>query len=456
MRVIRARAGWLLLFAGIVFACIRLVCATGAAAAGNPGSASGDAPGSGAGGVAPAPAPTGPKATKALGALERALASDFKDAGGTGSALVIDMTTGQTLFAASPELPMLPASLEKLYTTSTALLRFGPTATLQTGVLGTGTLGPGGVWRGTLFLRGGGDPTFGATHFDQVAYGTGATVQQLAQAVRAAGIRRVAGAIGGDGSLFDALRGTPATGFAPNLELEGQLGGLIYDAGFTSLAETALQPRPALFATQAFVVALRGAGVAVPASTPVFTGTTPANTTPLAAVQSPPIATLIELTNTPSDNFFAETLLKDLGSSYGAGGTTAAGAAVVEATMAQTFHISPRLDDGSGLSRFDRTTAAQVVSLLRQQAIDQPFVASLAVAGVSGTMQGEMLGTPAVGNCRGKTGTLSDVANLAGYCTARNGDQLVFAFLEGGLANAEAGHLTEDAMGAALARYDPQ
>ncbi len=58
---------------------------------------------------------------------------------------------------------------------------------------------------------------------------------------------------------------------------------------------------------------------------------TPSAARLLATVRSPTIATLIALTNTPSDNFFAEMLLKDIGARAGAGGTTAAGAAVVRA-----------------------------------------------------------------------------------------------------------------------------
>ena len=38
----------------------------------------------------------------------------------------------------APGVPRLPASVEKLYTTATALLRFGPNATLTTNVLGVG------------------------------------------------------------------------------------------------------------------------------------------------------------------------------------------------------------------------------------------------------------------------------------------------------------------------------
>ena len=193
----------------------------------------------------------------------------------------------------------------------------------------------------------------------------------------------------------------------------------------------------------------------MPAATPVFTAITPATRVMLASVDSPPMSELVALTNAPSDNFFAEMLLKDLGGDVRRRRHDRRRRRRRHADGRADFQLEPRLDDGSGLSRFDRTTAAQVVSLLEQQASDQPFVASLAVAGVSGTMKQEMLGTPAVGNCRGKTGTLADVANLVGYCTARNGDQLAFAVFENRLGNADAGHLTEDAIGATLAEYDP-
>jgi D-alanyl-D-alanine carboxypeptidase len=70
-------------------------------------------------------------------------------------------------------------------------------------------------------------------------------------------------------------------------------------------------------------------------------------------------------------------------------------------------------------------------------------------------MKTEMRGTRAANNCRGKTGTLHDVANLAGYCRSRNGDQLVFAFLFNRQSNAAYGHYVEDQMGEALANYNP-
>ena len=82
------------------------------------------------------------------------------------------------------------------------------------------------------------------------------------------------------------------------------------------------------------------------------------------------------------------------------------------------------------------------------------FIDSLAIGGETGTLQDEMQGTVAQRNCLGKTGTLHDVANLAGYCTARDGHKLVFAFLLNSQANPDYGHEVEANMAVALAKYD--
>ena len=63
-------------------------------------------------------------------------------------------------------------------------------------------------------------------------------------------------------------------------------------------------------------------------------------------------------------------------------------------------------------------------------------------------------GPSAQGRCRGKTGTLHDVANLVGYCTARDGHTLAFAFLMNGLSTPTAGHSIEDRMAVAVAKYN--
>jgi D-alanyl-D-alanine carboxypeptidase/D-alanyl-D-alanine-endopeptidase (penicillin-binding protein 4) len=402
----------------------------------------------GAAGVAAAQAPSA-----ALRSLSRSLSSGMRAAGRSSGAYVVDLSTGQSLFSAAAGTGRLPASVEKLYTTSTALLLFGPNSTLATTILGRGVLSHG-TWNGTLYIRGGGDPTFGSQGFDRRNYGGGATMQRLvSNLLRATGIRALKGSVVGDESRFDSLRGTPATGYQPADEVEGELSALAYDKGFALVDGTEFDRHPALTAAADLVNALRDAGVKVARSTRFSAGITPANATPLSSVHSPRMATLIALTNTPSDNFFAEMLLKDIGAQFGTGGTTADGAAVVRAQLARSFGIHPLLDDGSGLSYDDLTTPIQIVTLLEHMAGNVDFTNSLAVAGETGTLEGEMRGTIAQGQCRGKTGTLSAVSNLVGYCQARDGHTLAFAFLMNSI-DPNVAHPIQDRMAVALANYD--
>ena len=389
--------------------------------------------------------------------LTNALNRGMGQIGGATGAYVVDMTTGQTLYSAAAGVGRLPASVEKIYTTSTALLRFGSSATLATSVLGAGSLDRHGTWHGVLYLKGGGDPTFGSTGFDNSAYGTGATVQRLvSNLIQSFHIRAVSGRIVGDESYFDSLRGTPPTGFGADLaDVEGELSALAFNRGFANFDGTLAQPRPALYGTQQFVSALKAAGVRVPPRTPVYTGTTPPWARRLATVRSPRMSTLVYLTNTPSDNYLAEMLLKGLGARFGGAGTTAAGAAVVRSMLASTFGIGPQLNDGSGLSRADYTSPQQVVTVLGQMYESADFYNSLAIAGQTGTLKHYSRGTPAQGNCHGKTGTLHDVANLVGYCRARDGHELAFAFMANGIAATDYVHAVEaDQMAPALAGYD--
>jgi D-alanyl-D-alanine carboxypeptidase/D-alanyl-D-alanine-endopeptidase (penicillin-binding protein 4) len=398
-----------------------------------------------------------PAATSPQRALARALGKQARAAGRDDGAYVVDLSTGQVLYSLRSTTGRLPASLEKLYTTSTALLRFGPQATLSTAILGTGYADSAGTWHGTLYLKGGGDPTFGLAAFDRFNYGgLGATIGQLvAGLVRTSAIRALQGQITADGSHFDGLRGTPATGYAPSVEVEGLLDGVAFDRGWANNIGTAYQAHPTRFSGQQLALALRAAGVKVPRSTPVSTGIAPGSAQQLAVLPSPPMSALVKLTNTPSDNYFAETLLKDIGASFGGAGTTAAGAAVVRSELASRFGIYPRLNDGSGLSYYDSTSPLQVVTLLERMASDPVFTSSLAVVGKTGTLASIDQGTRAHGRCLGKTGTLAAVANVAGYCQARDGHRLAFAFLVNGNSSTDYVHsVIEGKVLTALANYD--
>jgi D-alanyl-D-alanine carboxypeptidase/D-alanyl-D-alanine-endopeptidase (penicillin-binding protein 4) len=401
------------------------------------------------------PPPVALGATTPQQKLVKTLNGGVRAAGRASGVYVVDLTTGQVLYSYKATTGRLPASVEKLYTTSTALALYGPNATLTTSILGSGYQDSTGIWHGTLYLKGGGDPTFGSASFDQNLYGTGASVQSLvSDLVQATGIKGVQGYIVGDGTYFDSLRGTPASGYAPSIFVEGLLAGLSFNRGWASSDGSVYQPRPTLFAAQQLASTLRHHGVSIEPGTKVVVGQTPPSAQPLAAVASPTMTTLLELTNTPSDNYLAETLLKDVGARFGGAGTTATGAAVVRTFVANQFGIHPRLNDGSGLSYYDSTSPAQVVTLLGHLAGNLPFVDSLATLGETGTLEFIDRGTRARGRCRGKTGTLAAVANVAGYCQAADGHTLAFAFLVNGNGSTSYVHdVVEGRMMLALANY---
>ncbi|MFL5822346.1 MAG: D-alanyl-D-alanine carboxypeptidase/D-alanyl-D-alanine-endopeptidase [Solirubrobacteraceae bacterium] len=404
-----------------------------------------------------APPPAGAHSTGALRTLRARLSRDMGRIGGASGAYVVDLTKGVVLFSDSGSVRRLPASVQKLYTTTTALERFGPNARLRTSVLGRGWRGARGVWHGALYLRGGGDPTLGWASFVHATYGsTGTTVQMLvSNLIHQAHITAVHGAIIGDESYFDSRRSTAESGFRPDSDMEGQLSALAFDRGFATPGSTDYQSHPALYAAQQFASALRSAGVQMRSTIRIASGRTPRGARLLTIVRSPRVSRLIRLTNTPSDNFMAEMLLKGLGASFGRGGTTASGAAVVRSELSRVFGLSPRFNDGSGLSYADSTSPRQIVTLLRAMAGNRVFRRSLAIGGRTGTLQDSMRGTAAQGHCQGKTGTLHAVANLSGYCQARDGHNLAFAILANSVGSPDYVHSVEaNDMAVALAEYD--
>jgi serine-type D-Ala-D-Ala carboxypeptidase/endopeptidase (penicillin-binding protein 4) len=368
--------------------------------------------------------------------LQTKLAHEMRRASTFSGVYVRDLDTGRTLFESKADVARVPASVEKLYTTSAALLRFGPDATLKTTVAGGGFMDPDGVWRGNLYLHGGGDPTLGRDDLEQLASDLGA-----------AGIVRVDGSILGDESRFDALRGSYDSGGGYDSDMGGALSALALARGF------AKDGKPAGQAARQLAKVLRGDGIRVEGRSGV--GTTPQNATQLASVDSPPMRDLIRLTNVPSDNFLAEMLVKGLGAEFGGAGTTTAGVAVVRSTLV-TFGVHPRIVDGSGLSRADLTTPREVVRLLEimhHQEVAASFESSLAVAGRTGTIKKRMRGTPAQDRCRAKTGTLIGVSSLAGVCTAVGGHTIAFATLMN-RAGVSRAHSVQDRIATAIARYD--
>ena len=383
-----------------------------------------------------------PSAAQAAGPAEtkRVLAQQMAQAGAYSGAYVVDLDTGRALYAEDSDVARIPASVEKLYTSATALLRYGPEGTLSTSVLARAAPDELGVVTGDVYLRGAGDPSFGAR-------AAGLLADTL---IAGTGITEIGGRVVGDESAFDGLRGPPSEGFRTSLYV-GPLSALTFNRGFTGRRSPLFQASPPTSAARAFTGALRRRGVRVRRSGRA--GVAPSTALSLASLSSPAIRNLIAAMNVPSDNFIAETLIKALGATFGGGGSTAAGASVVRATVAR-LGVRTRAVDGSGLSRSNRTSPRAVVSLLTamdESDLATPFAASLPVAGRTGTLHDRMRGTAARDACRAKTGTLSNVSALAGYCETRGGGRVAFAFLMNNVWPSGAKRL-QDRMAAALAR----
>jgi D-alanyl-D-alanine carboxypeptidase/D-alanyl-D-alanine-endopeptidase (penicillin-binding protein 4) len=190
------------------------------------------------------------------------------------------------------------------------------------------------------------------------------------------------------------------------------------------------------------------------------------------------------LQNKDSDNYFAEMLVKGLPMAASSGGslrrsgaampvtptpaspdavkakkpaklgTTKAGTGAAMA-YARSLGVKAQLVDGSGLSRSDRAAPREMVRLLRALRSRPGFsalYASLPIAGRDGTLAGRMRSGPAHGRCHAKTGTLSDVSALSGYCISRSGRTLVFSVLNNST-NIYTARSVQDRVAQALAGY---
>src|SRR6266568_762955 len=166
----------------------------------------------------------------------------------------------------------------------------------------------------------------------------------------------------------------------------------------------------------------------------------------IASLESPPFTIIAAQTLKPSQNQYTELVLRTLSHEQRTLGVTSQpavrgsqddeeiGLAVVKnfLRLAGIGENDLALNDGSGLSRNDMITANATVQLLTFMSKHKYFAHfrdALPIAGVDGTLRTRMKGTPAEGNLRAKTGSLSSVASLSGYVTSASGEHLVFSMM---------------------------
>lgn len=337
--------------------------------------------------------------------------------GHASAAVALDLATGEAVYSHNASLPLLPASNEKLAVTYAALTALGPAFRIETDVLGNGEQ-QGDTWQGDLVLKGYGDPTLSS-----------GDLADLAQQVRADGIRRVDGHVLADATWFDARQTSPGWKASFYIDESPPLAALVVDRARVG---THTSRNPPLAAAQLFEKALMRAGVRVRLGARLGAAVDAA--TPLGEVDSPTLGAMVHWMDLVSDNFTAEMLLKELGAVQVGAGTTAAGVGYVTGLLAQAGVPldGVRLVDGSGLSLLDRLTANALASLLtvmwNDLGVRLELLSSLPVAGRSGTLVHRMRHGAATGVVRAKTGTTDNASALSGYV----GDRYVFAILQNG------------------------
>lgn len=174
-----------------------------------------------------------------------------------------------------------------------------------------------------------------------------------------------------------------------------------------------------------------------------------------------PLDSVIHKTNKMSSNLSAESLLRTISKqSDSAYGTSEHGISLSNKYLASVGldTLAFLIADGSGVSYYNLVSPETIVSLLltiaRDSTLFQRFYDSLPIAGIDGTLRSRMKGTPALGNLRAKTGTLSGISSLSGYVHSGDGELLAFSIMmQNFIGPSKPYRDVQDLIGSYLAQY---
>lgn len=341
--------------------------------------------------------------------------------------MVYDLSADSVLYSYGGRQTLRPASTMKLLTSVTALDVLGNSYDYRTYLYYKGTIADG-VLTGDVWLVGGMDPLFDDTD-----------MRIMAETLHRVGIDSISGRIVRDVSFKE----------------EALLGeGWCWDDDNPQLSPL-LVSRKDEFADR-FKEELQKCGIAVNA--PITTDRLPKDVL-LICSRSHRLSEVLEPMMKESDNLYAESMFFQLAATVGKRPATAAHARQViktTVTKAGVTGIPYRIADGSGLSLYNYVTPELMVRLLRYAYLKRDIMAALypalPVAGVDGTLKKRMKGGPAQGNVHAKTGTLSGVSSLAGYCRAANQHLLAFCIINQGIMKNAEGRDFQDKVCEALCR----
>jgi D-alanyl-D-alanine carboxypeptidase/D-alanyl-D-alanine-endopeptidase (penicillin-binding protein 4) len=356
--------------------------------------------------------------------------------------LIVNPRTADTLYSKNAGKLFMPASNMKIVTGAAALTLLGPDYRYRTTFLTDGPVRDS-LLDGNLLVIGRGDPTVS----DRMR-GTATTVMDgLADSLRAHRIRQISGSIARVGNAFpDSIYG-----YGWEWDDLGEYYGagvdeLIFNEGMAptklrpppDTARDSLYSGPARNPAKAYLDALHDAlvrkSIRVDGTVRDSVLPTPFKMDTLFVLVSPPLREILPALMKPSQNQIAEILLRTIGLERGGLGTADSARKIVGQQLL-AWGVQPDgfvIRDGSGLSDQDLLTPETIVRVLDRIQRDTAFATfynSMPIAGVDGTIDTRMKGTPAEGNVHAKTGTLAKARSLSGYVTTADGERLIFSIL---------------------------
>ena len=357
--------------------------------------------------------------------------------------LIVNPRTGDTLYSKNAGKLFMPASNMKIITSAAALTLLGPEYRYRTTFLTDGDL-RNSLLDGNLLVIGRGDPTVS----DRMRGTATSVMDALADSLRAHGIRQISGSLARVGNAFpDSIYGAGWEWDDLGEYYGAGVDELIFNEG---MAPTTLRPPPDTVRDSLYSGPARNPGKAyldalndalVRKGLRVDGGVrgdsilpTPLKMDTLFVLVSPPLREILPAMMKPSQNQIAEILLRTIGLERGGLGTADSARKIVGQQLL-AWGVQPDgfvIRDGSGLSDQDLLTPETIVRVLDRIQRDTAFATyynSMPIAGVDGTIDTRMKGTPAEGNVHAKTGTLAKARSLSGYVTTADGERLIFSIL---------------------------
>lgn len=342
--------------------------------------------------------------------------------------MVYDLTADSVIFKYNEKQLMRPASTLKMMVAVAALDRLGDGYEYETGLYMTGEV-TDSVLDGDLYCKGGFDPVFGQR--DLYAF---------VDSVRSLGVDTIRGNLYADLSMKDADR----------------LGeGWCWDDDNPVLTPLLINGKDGF--VEEFKSRLHRAGITVEGE--VKEARTPSDAIRKCTVKRA-VKDILPRMMKKSDNLYSESLFYHLAASrvHSATVTAKDGRRMMNRLIeklgydASDYYIA----DGSGLSLYNYVSPELEVAFLkyayRHDRIYVPLYASMPIAGMDGTLDDRMRRGYARGNVHAKTGTVTGVSGLAGYCTAANGHVLCFSIINMGIRHASSGRRFQDSVCEALCR----